>query len=130
MTILVKDVIITKRLGKIARPVKMITSLTGVDQSLPSASLVVTLSMTVIKSLMLGTVFVGALTPEVSPGCPGSPGCPNALAPWPKHNPAGVKTTNPRKAILISLPVIYIPNYYSFLALLNPLRYRLCQTIS
>jgi len=37
MTIRVKDVIITRRLGKIARPLKMITSLTGVDQSLPSA---------------------------------------------------------------------------------------------
>ncbi len=58
MTIRVKDVIIIKRLGKIANPVKMITSLTGVDQSLVSVSVVVALSIAVIKSLMLGIVFV------------------------------------------------------------------------
>jgi hypothetical protein len=58
MTIRVKDVIITRRLGRIANPAKMITSFTGVDQSLLLASSEVALSINVIKSLMLGTVLV------------------------------------------------------------------------
>ena len=74
ITILVKDVIITKRLGKIARPVKIITSFTGVDQSLPSAPPAVALSMTVIKSPMLGTPAAGVFAPEVLFGSLGSAG--------------------------------------------------------
>jgi hypothetical protein len=79
ITILVKDVIITNRLGKIANPAKMITSLTGVDQSLPLASLLVALSITVIKSPMLGTPFTGALVAEVPLFCFGRLGCGNTL---------------------------------------------------
>ena len=79
MTIRVNDVIITRRLGTIARPAKIITSLTGVDQSLPVVSFVVALSMTVIRSLMLGTVFVGIFSAEVSLGKVGTVICSNGL---------------------------------------------------
>ena len=72
ITILVNDVIIIRRLGKIARMVKTITSLTGVDQSL--SSLVVALSITVIKSPMLGTPATGALSADILPGIVGSGG--------------------------------------------------------
>ena len=75
ITILVKDVIITKRLGRIASPPKMITSLTGVDQSLSVPLLAVALSITVIKSAMFGMLFAGATDPEVSPGSFGTPVC-------------------------------------------------------
>jgi len=120
IAILVKEVIITKRLGRIAKPVKITTSLTGVDQSLPLVSLDAALSITVIKSVMLGTPFAGALVVVVLPGSPGCTGV--TFASWPKENPAGIKTTNARKSIwlrlgqplprrvLISLPVIYILN--------------------
>ncbi len=107
ITIRVNDVIITRRLGKIARPAKMITSLTGVDQSLPSASFVVALSITVIRSLMLGTVFADFFTEELSSA-------------WPKDKSAGAKTTKTKKNVLISLPAIYILNYYLFPSPINP----------
>jgi hypothetical protein len=57
ITILVNDVIITRRLGRIARPLKIITSLTGVDQSLPSASSAIALSITSFKSVIPGSVL-------------------------------------------------------------------------
>jgi hypothetical protein len=52
----VKEVIITRRLGRTANPVKMMASLTGVDQSLVSVSFDVAFSRTVISSPMLGTL--------------------------------------------------------------------------
>lgn len=62
MTILVNDVIMTSRLGRIAKPLKMITSFTGVDQSLPSLSVSIDLSITVFKSEIEGNeLFCDAL---------------------------------------------------------------------
>ena len=55
----VKEVIITRRLGSTARPAKMITSLTGVDQSLASVSVVAVLSISFIKSDILGIWSAG-----------------------------------------------------------------------
>ena len=55
ITILVNDVIITSRLGRMAKPLKMITSFTGVDQSLPALSVSIDLSMTVFKSEIEGS---------------------------------------------------------------------------
>jgi hypothetical protein len=66
MTIRVNDVIIIRRLGKIASPLKMITSLTGVDQSLPLVCSAVALFITVIKSPMLGTEFPDSFAGVVS----------------------------------------------------------------
>jgi hypothetical protein len=114
ITILVKDVIITNRLGKIANPAKMITSLTGVDQSLPLASLLVALSITVIKSPMLGTPFTGALVAEVPLFSLGRLGCGNTLLFWPKDDVVSTRTTTAGKNDLISLPVIYSPIIVSF----------------
>jgi hypothetical protein len=54
ITILVKDVNITSRLGRIARPVKIITSLTGVDHSCVFWSEASALSTTSFSSDILG----------------------------------------------------------------------------
>ena len=66
----VKDVIITRRLCNIASPLKMITSLIGVDQSLPSLTSTVALSKTVINSHILGTVPPLATKSAMSPSSP------------------------------------------------------------
>lgn len=65
ITILVKEVIITNRLGKIARPLKIITSFTGVDQSLPSPSDAMDLSITSFKSEIDGSELFVAVFEEV-----------------------------------------------------------------
>jgi hypothetical protein len=128
ITILVKEVIITKRLGKIAKPLKMITSLTGVDQSLLLSSVVVALSITVAKSERLGIPLAGTLVVALSPSDPACPGI--ALISWPKEIPAGAATTKIQKNTLTSLPVIDILNSYLFPALTIPLRHLLNQPIS
>ncbi len=63
--ILANEVVIIKRLGKSAKPLKTITSLTGVDQSLPSLSDAIDLSITFFKSEIEGSALFIALLEEV-----------------------------------------------------------------
>ena len=67
ITIRVNEVIITSKLGRSARPVKIITSFRGVDQSFALPWSAVALSTIVIKSPMLGTVPGGVFVAELMP---------------------------------------------------------------
>jgi len=102
MTIRVNDVIITKRLGKIARPVKIITNFIGVDQSFPAASLLVALSSIVTRSLMLGTAFAFTLDAALLLWA-GMEICLNALLVCPSDGCVIAKMSNITKKVLIIL---------------------------
>src|SRR4030042_3029762 len=100
ITIRVKDVIITRRLGRMARPPKMITSLTGVDQSLPFAPLAVALSTSVIKSAMLGTVWFWVFAADGLPlGAGGEAGAGRLPAAAPNEALAAERTVSIRTTI-------------------------------